>query len=145
MKTSLQSFGIEGASVFAALHAQCFEPGWSQADMAELVGSPGVTGLVVERDGAPAGMVLVRAAAGEAEILTIAVLPQARRSGLGARLMAAAAEAAREHACDTLFLEVSDRNAAAAALYAGAGFEEVGRRRGYYRDGSDARLLSLRL
>jgi ribosomal-protein-alanine N-acetyltransferase len=40
-----------------------------------------------------------------------------------------------------MFLEVSDRNLPARALYAAAGFAEVGRRRRYYADGSDALVL----
>jgi ribosomal-protein-alanine N-acetyltransferase len=40
-----------------------------------------------------------------------------------------------------MFLEVSERNAAARALYAAAGFAEVGRRRRYYADGADALVL----
>jgi ribosomal-protein-alanine N-acetyltransferase len=41
-----------------------------------------------------------------------------------------------------MFLEVSDRNAAARALYAASGFAEVGRRRRYYADGANALVLS---
>jgi ribosomal-protein-alanine N-acetyltransferase len=40
-----------------------------------------------------------------------------------------------------MFLEVSEANGAARALYAAAGFEEAGRRRRYYADGSDALVL----
>lgn len=142
MSASLHRFGPEGGPLMAALHGQCFDPGWSEADMVSLLSSPGVTGLVVHDHGAPAGLALVRAAAGEAEILTIGVLPAARRAGLGALLMEACLSAARDHRCQTLFLEVSEANSAAAALYAGAGFAEIGRRKAYYRDGGDARLLS---
>jgi ribosomal-protein-alanine N-acetyltransferase len=40
-----------------------------------------------------------------------------------------------------MFLEVSDRNAAARALYAAAGFAKAGRRKRYYADGADALVL----
>jgi ribosomal-protein-alanine N-acetyltransferase len=53
------------------------------------------------------------------------------------------AEAAARDA-GQIFLEVSDRNGAARALYAAAGFEAVGRRRQYYTDGADALVLSRR-
>jgi ribosomal-protein-alanine N-acetyltransferase len=42
-----------------------------------------------------------------------------------------------------MFLEVAADNKAANALYAGAGFVQVGERRGYYPDGGDALVLRL--
>lgn len=145
MNASVHFLGVEGAAVFAALHAECFDPPWDETEMAALLASPGVTGLILDQDGAPTGLALMRAVAGEAEILTIGVRPAARRAGLGARLLDACIASTRDQGCDQLFLEVSARNTAAAALYAQAGFEEIGRRAGYYRDGADARVLALRL
>ena len=104
-------------------------------------GMPGVFALL----DAEGGMVLVRVAADEAEILTLAVAPGARRRGLGRRLMQAAAAQAREVGASRLFLEVSSRNAAARALYQSQGFTQAGRRRRYYADGSDALVLVLPL
>jgi ribosomal-protein-alanine N-acetyltransferase len=90
----------------------------------------------------PAGaMVMARVAAGEAEILTLAVLPAQRRQGLAGALMQAAIAQCEALGAEALFLEVATRNQAARALYAGFGFEEVGRRRGYYADGDDALTL----
>jgi ribosomal-protein-alanine N-acetyltransferase len=145
MKASPQSLGPEAAGLFAQLHSACFPEPWSEAAMTALLASPGVTGLIVHEGLEPRGLALVRAAAGEAEILTIGVVPQARRAGLGARLLSACADAAREAGCETLFLEVSEANTAALRLYGSAGFHETGRRKAYYRDGSDARLMALAL
>lgn len=142
MKASVQTLGPEAADLFAALHARCFSDSWDAGAMAGLLSSSGVTGLVIEAGGAPAGLILVRTVADEAEILTLGVCPQARRGGLGAALLEAAMTAARAARCVTLFLEVSEANTPAAALYAQAGFIETGRRAKYYRDGSDARLLA---
>lgn len=88
-----------------------------------------------------AGFVLARAAADEAEILTLAVVPAWRRRGLGAALLAAAQRRAASLGAAQLFLEVAADNDAARALYAGAGFEAVGLRRGYYAGGRDALVL----
>lgn len=137
--------GPEGVSVLAALHAQCFTEPWPEAAMASLLSSPGVTGLVLDAGGVPAGLALVRAVVDEAEILTIGVTPQARRGGRGAALLNACIAAARQNGCATVFLEVSDANIPAMRLYERAGFVETGRRAGYYRDGSDARLMALSL
>jgi ribosomal-protein-alanine N-acetyltransferase len=126
----------------AAIHAEAFETSWDAASLSALLASPGVF-AVAEAD----GFTLIRVVADEAEILTLAVRPSARRSGLGARLVEAAVVRAAALGAERMFLEVAGDNAAARALYARAGFHEVGRRRGYYAraDGSreDALVLSL--
>ncbi|MEN0075727.1 MAG: ribosomal-protein-alanine acetyltransferase, partial [Paracraurococcus sp.] len=58
-----------------------------------------------------------------------------------ARLLAAALAGAAAPGAAAMFLEVAAGNAPAQALYAGQGFAEVGRRRRYYADGSDALVL----
>lgn len=127
------------APALAALHAAAFPPGeaWDAAAIRALLDLPGSFGLL--RPGA--GFVLARVAADEAEILTLAVAADARRQGLGGALLAGAMAAAAARGAVAMFLEVSEHNAAARALYAAAGFAEAGRRRRYYPDGSDALVL----
>jgi len=126
----------------AAIHAEAFDAPWDAASLAALLASPGVF-AVAEED----GFILIRVVADEAEILTLAVRPAARRSGLGGRLVQAAVVRAAALGAERLFLEVAEDNVAARALYARTGFVEAGRRRGYYAraDGSreDALVLSL--
>jgi ribosomal-protein-alanine N-acetyltransferase len=78
--------------------------------------------------------------------LTLAVAPEARRRGLGRALLDAGLAAAAASGAEAMFLEVAADNAAALALYAGAGFDRVGLRRGYYPRvaGSAADALTLR-
>jgi ribosomal-protein-alanine N-acetyltransferase len=110
-----------------------------------MLGLPGHFGLLAARQDQPLGFALGRAQADQAEILTIAVRPGARGQGVGRALVnALLAEAAKRGALE-LFLEVAEPNAAARALYAGAGAKEVGRRRRYYADGADALVLRLPL
>ena len=131
--------GPDDAPALAALHAAAFEPGerWDAAAIATLLAMPGAFGLHI----LGAGFVLARVAADEAEILTLAVIPPARRRGHAGALLAGAMAGALLRGAGTMFLEVSDHNAAARALYAQAGFAEAGRRRRYYADGSDALVL----
>lgn len=114
----------------AALHRRCFTspPPWGAADFAAMLADPLVF-LLVEGD---AGFLLGRAVAGEAELLTLAVAPEARRRGLARRLVTRFLYQARLRGAARAFLEVSAGNAAAAALYDSAGFAEAGRRKGYY-------------
>ncbi len=122
------------AGELAHVHAQAFDHPWSTAEIAELMRSPGAFALVAE-DAAPAAFILCRAVAGEAEILTLAVEPAARRQGLALALVTAAAGAARMAGAQAMFLEVADDNVAAIGLYEAAGFTRAGVRRGYYDRG----------
>ena len=123
----------------AALHAAAFPAGehWDAAAFAAQLGQPSVFGLLDERG----GLVLARIAADEAEILTLAVHPSARRQGLGRDLLDRSLAEAGGRGAAAMFLEVAESNAAARALYAAAGFAPVGRRQGYYASGADALIL----
>ncbi|MES2833604.1 MAG: GNAT family N-acetyltransferase [Pseudomonadota bacterium] len=126
----------------AEIHAQAFDAPWDAAAFRALLDQPGVIARAE-----PDGFILIRVVADEAEILTLAVHPAARRKGIAARLTADAAAAARSLGALRLFLEVAEDNAPARALYAALGFQPAGRRRGYYarKDGpaADALILAL--
>lgn len=89
--------------------------------------------------GACLGFALVRRVLDEAELLLVAVVPEARGAGLGRRLVEAAARGAMFRGCRTLFLEVRDGNPAI-RLYSASGFVEVGRRKDYYQGTGNARF-----
>lgn len=114
----------------AALHARCFTTPrpWTAAEFSAFL-ADALVFLLVEGD---SGFLLGRAVAGEAELLTIAVAPEARRRGLGRKLVSRFLYQARLRGAESAFLEVADDNDAARALYAQAGFVRAGRRRGYY-------------
>ncbi|MBS0990078.1 GNAT family N-acetyltransferase [Acetobacter okinawensis] len=139
----VQCVGVSHAQVLARLHMQCFatQEQWDTAAMASLLGSTGVLAGVVVVGAEPAGFVMLRCVAGEAEILTLCVLPEYRRQGLAAQLVAWGLGRSAEQGADMVFLEVSVGNPAAQELYVQAGFEQKGLRRGYYPDGSDALVL----
>lgn len=127
----------------AAIHAACFtlpRP-WSAAEITSLLGSPHVF-LLAESN----GFLLGRAVAGEAELLTLAVLPVARGRGIGAGLVQGFLTEAKARAAIMAFLEVAAGNEAAIRLYERAGFALSGRRKAYYAspDGQrdDALILS---
>ncbi len=131
------------ASTLAAIHASAFaaEEMWAESAFSRQLELPGVFGFIHP----DAGLVLARVAANEAEILTLAVAPSARRRGVGKALLRAATLEAAARGAETMFLEVSAANTAARALYATAGFQPIGRRRFYYADDSDALVMALPL
>lgn len=115
-----------------ALHTACFPRPWNEAQLRGSLGSAGAFALGVESGGVLTGFVLARTAAGEAEILTLAVHPKQRRHGLGRQLMQAAMAQARGQGAGEMFLEVAVNNEAAIGLYAALGFKKAGKRPAYY-------------
>jgi ribosomal-protein-alanine N-acetyltransferase len=94
-------------------------------------------------DGELLGWAGIMVIADTAQILTVGVIPAARRTGLARRMVhSLLAEAVRRGAREA-FLEVRVDNVAARELYAGEGFTELGMRRGYY-DGGRVDAVTMR-
>lgn len=137
--------GTVSPEALAALHAAAFTDTprpWSAAEFASLLAAPGLL-LVADSDGFDTrgfdtrgfhtgGFALARLAGPEAELLTLAVAPAARRRGLASRLLDRLFRRTAEAGAEEMFLEVAVSNAAARALYAKLGFVETGRRPRYY-------------
>ena len=118
----------------ARLHAAAFtEPRpWTAAEFAALLAAPGVF-LLTAPNALLMGRTLGPGPGAEAELLTLAVHPDARRRGRARTLLACFDAEAAARGADRAFLEVMATNAPALALYRGAGWREAGRRPGYYR------------
>ncbi|MBN2739928.1 MAG: ribosomal protein S18-alanine N-acetyltransferase [Rhodobacteraceae bacterium] len=113
----------------AHLHAACFTTPrpWSQAEFDSLLDARGVF-LLTE----PGGFLMGRVIADEAELLTLAVDPNRRRTGIARALVGAFHEEVKTRKAQTAFLEVAEDNTAARALYLATGWIESGRRKAYY-------------
>jgi ribosomal-protein-alanine N-acetyltransferase len=122
----------EDAARMAALHATSFDRPWSEGELVKLLANPAVFALGFANDGVPEGFALAWAAAGDSELLTIAVKPECRRQGAGAVLVESVAAQALLRGAQALILDVAEDNHAARALYSKLGFEQVGRRKDYY-------------
>jgi len=128
-----------------------FEPtygeAWTRSQCAGILPMTGVSLRLAQRDdGAIAGFALLRAIADEAELLLIAVDPDAQNIGIGAALVDDFVALATTLGARRLHLEVREGNNAI-VLYERAGFTLLGRRRDYYRglDGHKRDALTLGL
>jgi len=132
---------IAHAELIAGMHHICFAEPWDVKAMGELLAMPDAFGFLVSTGDKPQGFILCRAAGGEAEVLTILVLPPYRRSGLAAQLLDAAYERARQAGAEQMFLEVAANNDGGIGLYQAQGFTQVGRRKNYYGGATDALVM----
>jgi len=128
------------------LERRCFSDPWSAAAFDELLRFPLTVALVAERGSEVTGYLIARAVGEEAEVLNLAVAPEERRHGLGARLLEAALAQLEAAGVREVWLEVRETNRAAQNLYQRRGFAAVGRRPRYYKNPrEDALVYRLRL
>jgi ribosomal-protein-alanine N-acetyltransferase len=132
----------EDAVALAAVHALAFDSPWPPEAFTGLLDSPGVFALAAVTD-APVALILMRAVADEAEVLTLATAPAHRRKGAARSLLQAALDLAGAAGAESAFLEVAADNAPAIALYRALGFDPVGRRAGYYARGNGPTIDAL--
>jgi ribosomal-protein-alanine N-acetyltransferase len=141
----IEPAAADDADAVTKLHAQGFYRGWPREEFAAYIADPERTPIYVACNGrhSVAGFAMLRLAADEAELVTIAVAPKWRGKGIGGALLDAAFADLMLSSAKKIFLEVAADNASALALYRRRGFAEIGRRRGYYPrpDGEPATAL----
>ena len=115
----------------AALERQIHAVPWTLGNFRDALAS-GYFALVGEREGRIVAFGVLMLAPGEAQILNLSVVPDARREGLGRALLRRLVVAAARAGAEQCFLEVRVSNAPALALYAAEGFESIARRDDYY-------------
>jgi len=113
------------------LEADCHPDPWTE-DMLRASLRHGHRCLVAELAGTVCGHAILQVAAGESELLNLCIGPGFRSRGLGRAFLRHLLALARAAGAANMFLEVRASNAAAIALYAGEGFQQVGRRPRYY-------------
>lgn len=134
----------DDAAVIAKLHAQGFYRGWPVQDFAAYIaGRDTPVYVACDAKRKVAGFAMIRLAADEAELITIAVDPRWRKKGVGVALLRAVFDDLLMTPARRLFLEVAADNPAALRLYGKMGFAKVAERKGYYEraDGQPATAI----
>ena len=140
---ALSEAGPRDAGAFATLHAVSFRHGWSDDEFERMLGERNVVAHRATTGRALHGLILSRFAGGEAEILSVAVASARRDRGLARALLNLHLRRLAGLGAGAVFLEVDEDNEPARRLYRRAGFREVGRRPGYYQQGSDRPATAL--
>lgn len=149
MNLRLQPLSKVLAGPLSMLHCACFpEDPWNSSAIAEIMNLTGFFGRIARLDDILTGFILALDLRKECEILSLGVLPERRREGIGSTLLDSVCSEGRVRGAECIVLEVAVDNSAALALYTGRGFMPVGHRRNYYQQASrrvDALILQLAL
>ena len=129
------------AAAIAALHAASFQRGWGEDEFHRLLIDRAVVAHRAMIGRTMVGFILSRMAAGEAEILSVAIAPAWRGRGFARPLLDLHLRRLAGLGVRAVFLEVDENNEPACRLYRNAGFSEVGVRKGYYQEGASALVL----
>jgi ribosomal-protein-alanine N-acetyltransferase len=129
------------AAAIAALHAASFQRGWGEDEFHRLLIDRAVVAHRAMIGRTMVGFILSRTAAGEAEILSVAIAPAWRGRGFARPLLDLHLRRLAGLGVRAVFLEVDEHNEPACRLYRNAGFSEVGVRKGYYQEGASALVL----
>jgi ribosomal-protein-alanine N-acetyltransferase len=134
MKVIVQPARLVDVPAIVEIERAVFSDPWSAQSFREALGHPAVHFSCACDDGGDVlGYVVAWFVADEGEIANLAVSRPAWGAGVGRALLDAALSEAASRGVGAVFLEVRESNERAQRLYASRGFEQVGRRRGYYR------------
>lgn len=129
------------AAAISVIHGASFQRGWGEDEIYRLLTAGNVLAHRAMNGSELIGFIFSRRAAGEAEILSVAIAPAWRGRKLSRSLLDLHMRRLAGIGVRSLFLEVGEHNGPALRLYRRAGFREVSRRQGYYEGGATALVL----
>lgn len=140
----LRKMEPEDVEKVADIEARNFSMPWSKNSFADAVQNENALYVVAADNDKVLGYAGAWCVFGEAEITNVCVDVNARRCGVGTRLMKYLIEMGRQRECDVYFLEVRESNDKAIALYERLGFKKIGTRKNFYeRPVENALVMSL--
>ena len=148
---TLREYRPEDFNRLLEIDRACFVKGiaYSERELRYFLGRPSAVGIVGEQAGAIAGFIIADSLRPrrpqQGQIITIDVLLEARRSGLGSRLLNAAEERIKAAGCTHVSLETAVDNLGAMRFYKKHGYVGLKILPNYYLDAIDALLMGKKL
>lgn len=125
----------------AALEKMCFADPWSENSIASELNNGLSLWLVAVEQEQVVGYIGSQTVMDASDMMNVAVHPQFRKQGIATGLIGMLVEELRKRGSHSLTLEVRASNEGAIRVYAGLGFQEVGRRKNYYRNPKEDALI----
>ena len=125
----------------AQLEKLCFSDPWSEMSIASELRSIWSYWVVALDSEQVVGYVGSQSSVDETDIMNIAVHPDWRRQGIAESLIDNLMKELKNRGSHALLLEVRVSNGPASALYEKLGFQQVGRRKNYYRNPKEDALI----
>lgn len=146
MSYRIHPVGRGHARQLSELHKSCFAKGWGHLEFESFFERAGVFAAIAYNDKTPVGFVLCWLIEDQCDLLSMGVLADYRRDGVGQMLLDYALDNARHMGAAHMVLEVNVNNVAAQQLYEAQGFEKFSVRKDYYSnaDGTRADAICLR-
>jgi ribosomal-protein-alanine N-acetyltransferase len=147
MDYHIHAVGRNHARALSELHKACFAKGWGPLEFESFFEREGVfAAIVYHKNKTPVGFVLCWLIEDQCDLLSMGVLGDYRRDGVGLLLLDYALDNARHMGAQAMVLEVNANNGAAQTLYESQGFEKFSVRKGYYTnpDGSRADAIVMK-
>lgn len=146
MTYRIHPVGRGHAKALSELHKSCFAKGWGPLEFESFFERAGVFAAIAYSDKTPVGFVLCWLIEDQCDLLSMGVLADYRRDGVGQMLLDYALETAAHMGAKHMALEVNVNNSAAQQLYEAQGFEKFSVRKDYYSnaDGTRADAICLR-
>ncbi len=143
----IRSVGRHYSKTLANLHESCFAKGWSYLEFESFFERKGMFAAIAHhKEKGDVGFVLCWLIEDQCDLLSMGVLPDYRRDGVGVLLLEYALEHAAGLGAKFMMLEVNVNNTAAQTLYEAHGFEKFSVRKDYYSniDGSRSDAICMR-
>jgi ribosomal-protein-alanine acetyltransferase len=124
------------------IELESFTAPWPKDAFPELMENPVATFITaISNDDTIVGFAAMYTIADEAQILNIAVTPNARNNGIGAKLLADLIDTATKRGATSIYLEVRESNTAAQSLYKKQNFTPIGKRKNYYQSPTENAIV----
>lgn len=147
MSYRIHPVGRGHSKQLSELHKACFAKGWGYLEFESFFERAGVfAAIAYNAEKKNVGFVLCWLIEDQCDLLSMGVLADYRRDGVGQMLLDYALETAHHMGAKHMALEVNVNNTAAQTLYEAQGFEKFSVRKDYYSnaDGTRADAICLR-
>ncbi len=152
----LRKFAMNDLASVTHINEACLPENYSDIFFVDLARRYPETFVVAEEDGKIVGYIMCRIEMGlstfglggvtkKGHVVSVAVLPEHRRKGVGKALVLKALDGMRGYGAKQCYLEVRITNEEAISLYKKLSFEVARTIHGYYADGEDAFVMSVKL